>query len=107
MIIGTTPTFTLRVRKTDLVDFTAASNIYVTLKQGNLLLTKNSANITVVDSKTIQVSLTQAESLDFVIDKAIELQVNWTYLNGLIVKRAATKVVSINLEKQLLKQELT
>lgn len=105
MIIGTTPTFTLKLKRTDNVDLTHA-NVYVTLKQGNVLLTKTGNDITVVDNRTIQFSLTQAESLDFVIDKVIELQLNWTYSSHGVTKRAATKAINISLEKQLLKQEI-
>ena len=32
MIIGTTPTFTLKLKRTDNVDLTLANHIYVTLK---------------------------------------------------------------------------
>ncbi len=107
MIIGTTPTFTLKLKRTSNVDLTQANNVYATLKQGSILLTKTGQDINIVDAKTIQVSLTQEESLSFVIDKSIELQVNWTYNDANTVKRAATKVATVNLEKQLLKQVLS
>lgn len=106
MIIGTTPTFTLKLKRTDDVDLTLARNVYVTLKQGSIVLTKTGNDISVIDAKTIQFSLTQAESLDFVIDKVIELQLNWTYSSKGVTKRAATKTINISLEKQLLKQEI-
>lgn len=105
MIIGTTPTFTLRLKKACDVDLTQVNNIYVTLKQGATVITKTGNDLVVTDSKTVQFSLTQAESLGFVIDKSIELQVNWTY--GSPLQRAASKVITINLDKQLLKQELS
>lgn len=107
MIIGTTPTFTLKIKRTSNVDLTLANNIYITLKQGSILLTKTGVDVIIVDEKTIQVSLTQEESLNFTIDKPIELQLNWTYNEANIVKRAATKVATVSLEKQLLKQVLT
>ena len=106
MIIGTTPTFTLKLKKSYDVDLTSVNNIYVTLQQGNILLTKTGTDITIVDAKTIQVSLTQSESLNFTIDKTINLQLNWTYVDNGITKRAATKIITINLEKQLLKQAI-
>lgn len=107
MIIGTTPTFTLKLRHSYDVDLTQATSIYVTLKQGNLTINKTDNNIIVVDSKTIKFSLTQEESLSLALDKKVELQLNWTY-NGIGgLKRAATKIISITLEKQLLNQELT
>ena len=103
MIIGTTPTFTLKLKKSCDVDLFLVNNIYVTLKQGAVALTKTGNDLTIIDSKTIRFTLTQAESLGFAIDKIVELQVNWIYANN---KRAASKVISINLEKQLLKQDL-
>ena len=106
MIIGTTPTFTLKLKKSYDVDLTSVNNIYVTLQQGNILLTKTGTDITIVDAKTIQVSLTQSESLDFTIDKTINLQLNWTYVDNSVTQRAATKIITINLEKQLLKQAI-
>ena len=106
MIIGTTPTFTLKLKRTYDVDLTTVQNIYVTLKQGTNILTKSGLDINVVDSKTVKVTLTQQESLNFSIDKKIELQLNWTYTDQGIVKRAATKIIEISLEKQLLTQVL-
>ena len=106
MIIGTTPTFTLKLKRTYDVDLTAVQNIYVTLKQGTNVLTKSGLDINVVDSKTVTVTLTQEESLNFSLDKKIELQLNWTYTDQGIVKRAATKIIEITLEKQLLTQVL-
>ena len=73
MIIGTTPTFTLRLKKVCDVDLTQVNNIYVTLRQGTIVITKTGNDLVVVDSKTVQFSLTQTESLGFVIDKSIEL----------------------------------
>lgn len=66
------------------------------------MLTKTGVDISVLDAKTISITLTQEESLRFVVDKKIDLQLNWTYLDGGITKRAATKIIPINLEKQLL-----
>ena len=109
MIIGTTPTFTLKLKRTDDVDLRLAMNVYVTLKQGNIVLTKTKSQheINIVDAKTVQFSLTQAESLGFVLDKNVELQLNWTYYSQGETKRAATKIVNVFLEKQLLRQEIS
>ena len=106
MIIGTTPTFTLKLRKSTNINFHEVNNIYITLKQGTNILTKNSSDIQIVDNTTLRFSISQAESLNFAIDKVIYLQVNWTYIEGLITRRAATKVVEINLERQLLREVL-
>ena len=104
MIIGTTPTFTLKFKRTYDVDLTQVSKIYVTLKQGNVILNKTGSDISVVDAKTVQFSLTQEESLGLTIDKSVELQLNWVYSDN---KRAATKIITIDLEKQLLKEQIT
>ena len=106
MIIGTTPTFTLKLKRTTYADLSTASNIYVTMKQGNNILTKSVPDIVLVDGRTVQFTLTQAESLNLVLDKNVEVQLNWIYNVGNDIRRAATKVVTINLEKQLLRQEL-
>lgn len=106
MIIGTTPTFTLKLKRTYDVDLTTVQNVYVTLKQGTNILTKSGFDINVVDSKTVTVTLTQQESLNFSLDKKIELQLNWTYSDQGMIKRAATKIIEITLEKQLLTQVL-
>ena len=71
MIIGTTPTFTLKLKKACDVDLSQANNIYVTIKQGSILITKTGHDLNIVDGKTVQFSLTQTESLSFVMDKAI------------------------------------
>lgn len=106
MIIGTTPTFTLKLKRTYDVDLTTVQNVYVTLKQGTNILTKSGLDINIVDSKTVTVTLTQQESLNFSLDKKIELQLNWTYSDQGMIKRAATKIIEITLEKQLLTQVL-
>ena len=107
MIIGTTPTLTLKLKRSYSIDLNQATQVYVTLKQGSTVLTKSVPDIVLVDGKTVQFTLTQAESLNLVLDKNVEVQLNWTYNVGGVLKRAATKVIELNLEKQLLKQVLT
>ena len=106
MIIGTTPTFTLKLKRSYDIDLTHAT-VYVTLKQGQTTITKSGQQLTLVDGKTVQFTLSQAESLSLVLDKSVEVQLNWTYSDNGVIKRAATKVIKLDLEKQLLKQELT
>ena len=107
MIIGTTPTLTLKLKRSYSIDLNQATQVYVTLKQGSTVLTKSVPDIVLVDGKTVQFTLTQAESLNLVLDKNVEVQLNWTYNVGGVLKRAATKVIELNLEKQLLKQVLS
>ena len=106
MIIGTTPTLTLKLKRSYNIDLNQATQVYVTLKQGSTILTKSVPDIVLVDGRTVQFTLTQAESLNLVLDKNVEVQLNWIYNVGNSIRRAATKVVTINLEKQLLRQEL-
>ena len=106
MIIGTTPTFTLKLKRSYNIDLTHATD-YVTLKQGQTTITKSGQQVTLVDGKTVQFTLSQAESLSLVLDKSVEVQLNWLYNDNGVTKRAATKVIKLDLEKQLLKQELT
>lgn len=108
MIIGTTPIFTLRLKKNADVDLKAANNVYVTIKQGNTILNKKGSEVTVEDERTVKFTFTQAESLSLDISKDVDLQLNWTFVssNG-VLQRAATKVTSFKLEKQLLREELT
>lgn len=107
MIIGTTPTFILKLKENYNIDFRNATNIYITLQQGSNRITKTGSSITIVDSRTLSIDLTESESLGFTIDKNISLQINWTYQVNGVTKRAATKAISIDLEKQLLKQAIT
>lgn len=107
MIIGTTPTFTFKLKYNCDADLQAASGVYITFKQGSNVLTKTGQSVSIVDSKTAVVTLTQAESFGFSLDKKLEVQMNWTYTESNILKRAATKVMTIELGKQLLSQELS
>ena len=108
MIIGTTPIFTLKLKKNVDVDLQQAQNVYVSIKQGNVLLNKTGNDLIIEDGKTVKFTFTQAESLSLDISKEVELQLNWTFVttNG-VLQRAATKVTTFTLEKQLLKEELT
>lgn len=98
MIRATTPTFTLTLPTTSTVDLTEADLVYFTISQGSYEITKE---VTPIDAHTVEVDLTQEESLGFKDGRAADLQLNWLYDNG---KRAATKVKSIVIDKQLYKE---
>lgn len=108
MVIGTTPIFTLNLKKNADVDLTQAKDVYVSIRQGNILLNKTGSDLIIEDGKTVKFTFTQAESLNLHFNKEVELQLNWTFIgaNG-VLQRAATKVITLSLEKQLLKEELT
>ena len=93
---GTTPTFTLTF--TD-VDLTTAANVYVTFSQGHRTVTKTGEDIT-VSATTIDVELTQGETLGFYAGK-VQIQANWTTSSG---KRFASNVATYELTKQLLQK---
>ena len=65
MIIGTTPTFTLKVTDDETLDFTSVEKIYFTIKQGSITYTKTGEDITVIDAHTISITFTQEETLAF------------------------------------------
>ena len=65
MIIGTTPTFTLKVTDDETLDFTSVEKIYFTIKQGSITYTKTGEDIIIVDEHTISVTFTQEETLAF------------------------------------------
>lgn len=90
MYKGITPTFTLTLP--DTVDLTYATNVYVTFadKNGDALLTKMTAELS-IDVNEIEVYLTQEETLKF--PDSVSIQVNWTYNEGAVLKRACSEIV--------------
>ena len=103
MIIGTTPTFTLKVTDDETLDFNSAEHIYFTIRQGSVSYTKQDEDITIVNEYTVQVTLSQEETLSFKYGLDAQVQLNWTYENG---ARAATKVMSVTLGKNLIREVL-
>ncbi len=95
---GTTPTFTLTFDDPDL-DLTQAQNVYVTFAYRNSSLTKTGESLTVAE-KSIDVYLTQAETLEFPIGD-IKVQANWTTASG---GRTASEIVSYKVTEQLLNE---
>ena len=79
MIIGTTPTITFKFKRNSTVNLLNASKIYITFKQGLNFLTKTDADLNIIDAKTISVTLSQQETLNFIVDKKVEVQLNWLY----------------------------
>ena len=101
---GTTPTFTFTFSETGL-DLTVAEHVYVTFRRGLEKLTKANSALT-IGEKTVEVSLSQSETLAFLADPfteqaPIEIQINWTDING---SRSASEVVKYQLDKQLLNE---
>lgn len=103
MIVGTTPTFTIKVTDDETLDFEQAENIYFTIRQGSVKFTKTGEDIGIIDEHTLEVTFSQEETLAFRYNLEAEIQLNWTYSNG---ARAATRVKTIQLSKNLIREVL-
>ena len=102
MIRGTTPTFSITIRDPGGLDLTRAANVYVTIEQGRVQITKTGEDLE-VSPASVQCRLTQEEALSFAEGKA-DIQLNWTAANLLdgSLRRCATKVARVMVDKQLL-----
>ena len=76
--------------------------MYVTFKTPHNTLTKEEADLTIA-AKSIEVFLSQAETLAFPADK-IEIQANWVYADG---SRGASDVAYFEFTPQLLNSVLS
>ena len=92
---GTTPTFELTFTDEEL-DLTQADHVYVTFRSAGVTLTKSDDDL-VVAAKSIQIFLTQAETLQL---REVKIQANWT--NGIV--RSASEIVSYTMDDQLLEK---
>ena len=102
MINYTTPTISLTVEGIDL----SANQVYVTLKQGAIELTKSGADLTVeavtvqgVTDTDISFMLSQEESASFKFNASAAVQVNWISGSG---HRGATEIKTISVLRNLL-----
>ena len=107
MIPGTTPTITLKLKRSAPIDFTSAQRFYVTLRQDKTVLTKSGNDVVPIDTKTVQVLLTQEETLQFCQKNKVEIQLNWLYQKDGETRRAASKAIEVELDKQLLQEVLS
>lgn len=102
MIRGTTPTDTITIKNPGDLDLRNALEVFVTIRQGQVTLTKTGENIE-VEKASVSYCLTQTESLRFQEGKA-EAQINWIYTDNEGRKRAATKWLTIMIDRQLLER---
>lgn len=104
MIQGTTPILTFTIKNQN-VNFQEAQNIYVSIVQDHFEIIKTGEDLE-VGERRIEVRLTQQESFRLCEGKNAEVQINWTYydIDGITLRRAATRVRSIRINKQLLKR---
>lgn len=97
MIRYTTPTITLIIEN---FSFPEECDIYVTLEQGTVELTKDDAEVTPVgDNVVLKVTLTQTESGSFKMCAPVYVQVNWIDSDGV---RNATKIAQLSAFENLL-----
>ncbi len=105
MILGTTPTFTLKIADDSDADLTQANHVYFTICQGAKIITKSGEQLEVNDGKTVSVFLDQEDSMSLREGQKAEVQLNWTYTDtdGKF-RRAATPVKEVTIGRQLLKR---
>lgn len=101
MIRYTTPILPLEVEG---IDLTANGDVYVTLEQGSLELTKKGADLTVSydaesDLSTITFTLSQEETAAFNINRSVDVQVNFINSAGV---RDATNIATVPVLRNLL-----
>lgn len=101
MIRYTTPILPLEVEG---VDLSENEDVYVTLKQNDVELTKKGSDLTILydaesDLSTITFTLTQEETAAFNINRAVDTQVNFINSAGV---RDATDIATIPVMRNLL-----
>lgn len=100
MYKGTTPTFTLTFPET--TDLGLASSVVCTFAKGEKeIATKRDDDLN-VDGNVIEVFFSQEETLRFPVG-AISVQVNWTYNEGGINKRACSTIAKVWVDANLYK----
>lgn len=101
MIRGTTPTITMNITNGGDLDLTKAEDLYVTLRQGQRIITKKCD--VVVDAQSVSFYFTQRETLSLKEGPAY-LQINWAYTDVVnkTKRRAATRIKQIQISGQLL-----
>ena len=97
MVQATTPTFILTLP--DTVDLSEVSHLYFTIEQNKTIVKKQDQDLT-VDGQTVQVFLSQQETLQFKTGTA-NIQLNWTYGNG---ARGCSNIVQVHVDENLLKK---
>ena len=98
----TTPTLSLTLPNT--VDLTAASNVYVTFANASgIVVYTKTGNDLVVTAHQVDVFLNQEETAQFQ-QGTIRIQLNWTYQQGGVAKRACSEIATVNVGQNLLNE---
>lgn len=91
MYKGITPTFTLTLPED--IDLSFASHIYVTLgRKGKAILQKTEEDLG-IDANIVSVFLNQEETTALPVGE-VQIQINWTYQEAGITKRACSEIAS-------------
>lgn len=104
LVEATTPTITLIFP--DYVDLSAANKVYFTMRQGCTVINKILNTEDVIAVNKVEIYIPQEESIKMHKGFA-DIQLNWTYppeANDGKVKRACSKVVTIPVTENLLKE---
>ena len=79
------------------------ADVYVTYKQGNVIVTFNNPEVTYEDdTTTVRVHFSQEQSSQFKADRDVDVQINWM----LDDERNATEIKTVVFNKNLLEQIL-
>lgn len=101
MLVASTPQFVLRLPSS--VDLSNASDIYFSIKQGNVNLKKHGSVVVLEEPNVVSVELSQVETLMFYEGWAF-IQLNWIFENG---KRGGSKKKKIWIDDNILREEIT
>ena len=83
---------------------TEASNIYVSFAtMDNFEILRKSGEDLEVEAHEVDVFLTQSETLGLPVGK-MKTQLNWTYQEGSITKRACTEIAIVNIAPNLINE---
>ena len=98
---ATTPTIICTFENEEL-DFTTAAHVYFIISQSGQRIIKSDDELT-IEEKTIEVYLSQQDTLQFNSFKPCEIEVNWTFSNG---DRGKSEIINIEIDKTLLPEVL-
>ena len=98
----TTPTITFTLPET--VDLTLATNVFVTFatRQQKKIFEKTESDLNIT-AHTVGVFLSQAETKELTGD-TVKVQLNWTYVENNITKRACSNIIDISVRENLKKE---
>ena len=93
---GTTPTITITTN----MDLTDAEVVYVTFKQSAYQVVEKAKADLIITSSSIELELTQAETLKFKDNEQVEFQIRGRFADGTAVKSNVMKTTVTRLLKE-------